>query len=176
MLEEITKATTSYLEKWDRLVEKRANKTFFQNLKPVSVGWKTTDLNEFNGIFLELREYCDQVHLGWVNERWLASMHLKDSKLPGDIEIIKLMQRRPNSTDPVGLDHFDFYHDSEEEIKQVLTSEADLDAAKESNNPLCHWHSIRFEDTEAKLRADTVIDVCIAELREVNKQIALYIK
>jgi hypothetical protein len=109
--------------------------------------------------------------LGWVNERWLASLHLKDSELPGGIKILKLMQRRAGSTDPVGLDHLDFHAESEDEIKRILTNETDLNAAEESNNPLCHWHSIRFDDTEAKLRSDTVLDICIAELQEANRKI-----
>lgn len=176
MLEEVDKATAAYFKKWALLIESRANKDFFGSLKPTSIGWKTTDINEFNDVFLELRDQCDQIHLGWVNERWLASLHLKETSLPGGIQIIKLMQRRPNSTDPIGLDHLDFYAKSEEEIKQVLASEPDLDATEESNNPLCHWHSIRFDGTEAKLRADTVFDVCIAELRQANGRIINTIK
>lgn len=171
MLEEISGAVTAYFKKWQQLVEKRQNQAFFKQLKPSSVGWKTTDIEEFNDIFLELREHCDQIHLGWVNERWLASLHLKDTELPGGIKIIKLMQRRPNSTDPVGLDHLDFYAPSEAEIVRVLAEEPDLATAEESNNPLCHWHSIRFDNTEAKLRADTVLDVCIAELKEANQSL-----
>ncbi len=171
MLDEINQATVAYLKKWDGLVAKRQDQDFFQRLKPTSVAWKTTDLTDFNQKLLELMPLCDQVHLGWVNERWLASLHLKDSELPGGIKLIKLMQRRPGSTDPVGLDHLDFYAESEDEIKRILANETDLNAAEESNNPLCHWHSIRFDGTEAKLRADTVIEVCIAELAEVNQKI-----
>lgn len=166
----MNEATTVYLEKWRSLVEDRKNKDFFRQLKPTSVGWKTTDAREFNRLFLELRDHCDQIHLGWVNERWLASLHLKDTALPGGITIIKLMQRRPGSSDPVGLDHLDFHANSEDGIKSVLADEPDLSAAEESNNPLCHWHSIRFDGLEAKLRSGTVLDVCIAELKEVSKQ------
>jgi hypothetical protein len=171
MLDEIENATNDYLHKWNEFIKARQNQDFFQNLKPTSVGWKTTDITEFNSMFLEIRDQCDQIHLGWVNDRWLASLHLKSTKLPSGIEIIKLMQRRPNSTDPVGLDHLDFYHESKEEIVQILASEPDLDASQESNNPLCHWHSIRFDDTEAKLRNDTVLNVCIAELMDANNHI-----
>ncbi len=168
MLEKMSEATFVYLDKWEHLVEARKNKEFFRRLKPTSIGWKTTDINEFNAFFLELRDYCDQIHLGWVNERWLASLHLKEEVLPGSITIIKLMQRRPNSTDPTGLDHVDFYAESEEEMKQVLDNETGLDSGEESNNPLCHWYSIRFDGAEAKLRADTVVDVCIAELKQTG--------
>lgn len=164
-------ATAAYLERWENLAENRHDKAFFRQLTPTSIGWKTTDIDEFNDIFLELRDRCDQIHLGWVNERWLASLHLKDAALPGGVTIVKLMQRRPGSSDPVGLDHLDFYAASEDEIIQALALEVDLDAAEESNNPLCHWHSIRFDGLEAKLRSDTVLDVCIAELKEVSEQL-----
>ncbi len=176
MLEEMTVATTDYLAKWEKFIESRQDKAFFRSVQPTSIGWKTTDLNEFNDVFLELRDYCNQIHFGWVNERWLASLHLKDINLPGGIQIIKLMQRRPNSTDPTGLDHLDFYADSEDKIKHVLSQESNLDSTEESNNPLCHWHSIRFDGSEAKLRADTVLDVCIAELHEANERIIDQIK
>ena len=169
MLEEINEAAITYFKKWEDLVAQRQNQDFFRGLKSTSVGWKTLDLADFNHKLLELMADCDQVHLGWVNERWLASLHLKDSELPGGIKIIKLMQRRPGSIDPVGLDHLDFYAESEAEIIRVLAEEKNLVAAEESNNPLCHWHSIQFDDTEAKLRADTVLDVCIAELKEINE-------
>lgn len=171
MLSEIDEAITEYFAKWDSLIAQRQSRNFFLKLKPTSVGWKTVNLADFNQRLLELMEECDQVHLGWVNERWLASLHLKDSPLPRGIKIIKLMQRRPGSTDSIGLDHLDFYAESEDEIKRFLEEETDLDEAEESNNPLCHWHSIRFDDTEAKLRADTVIGVCIAELQEVNESL-----
>ncbi len=170
MLEEMDKATAAYLKKWENLVQTCQNQTFFRRLKPTSIGWKTADIKEFNDLFSQLRDYCDQIHFGWVNERWLASLHLKEKVLPGNIKIIKLMQRRPGSSDPVGLDHLDFYHVSEEEIEQTLADEPNLNAAQESNNPLCHWHSIRFDNTEAKLRANTVLDVCIAELKEVSHE------
>lgn len=169
MLEKASHATAVYLKKWESLVENCENKDFFRQLKPTSIGWKTTDIEEFNNLFLELRDQCDQIHLGWVNERWLASLHLKDAALPGGITIIKLMQRRPDSSDPVGLDHLDFHASSEEGIINVLAGETDLNIAEESNNPLCHWHSVRFDGQEAKLRSDTVLDVCIAELKEVSR-------
>lgn len=171
MLDKVEDATNDYLKKWEEFVATRQNQNFFRNVKPTSVGWKTTDIAEFNDIFLELRDQCDQIHLGWINERWLVSMHLKDRKLPGDIAIIKLMQRRPGSTDTVGLDHLDFYSENEEKMIEVLANEPGLDLSEESNNPLCHWNSIRFNGTEAKLRSDTVLDVCIAELKEVNEEL-----
>lgn len=171
MLDEMKDATTVYLKKWDDLIAKRKDKDFFHKLKPTSIAWKTTDISEFNNIFLSLRGLCDQIHLGWVHERWLASLHLKNINMPGNIKVIKLMQRRPTSTDAVGLDHLDFYFPSEEKIKSVLANEPLIKWTKEISNPYCNWYSIWFDHTEAKLRNNTVLEVCIAELEDTNEPI-----
>ncbi len=165
---EMDTSLTEYLRNWTLLSKERPNQAYFNGLRPTAIGWKTQDLAEFDRMFTELRQQCDQVHLGWVNDRWLASMHLKDARLKGGIEIIKLMQRRPGSTDPVGLDHVDFLCSDSSEAKKVLAQEQGLNWTEETNNPHCSWLSIWFDNTEAKLRDNTVLDVCIAELREIN--------
>lgn len=170
MFDELNRAIDEYMGKWSALVAKRKNKEFFERLKPTSVGWKTTDLAEFDRLFNEWRDACDQIHIGRLNDRWLASLHLKDSKLHGDIELIKLMQRRPNSTDAVGLDHLDFFDAEETNTIAVLAEESDLKTSEETNN-LCKWTSIWFDGTEAKLRDETVFDVAIAELEVINNKI-----
>src|SRR5690606_9304541 len=134
------------------------------------IGWKTTDLAEFDKLFAEWREACDQIHVGLINNRWIATLHLKDSKLSGDIEIIKLMQRRPGSEDAVGLDHLDFMNMEETNVKAILAEETGIKWSEEENGP-CKWTSIWFEGTEAKLRLGTVIDAVIDELQAVNNKI-----
>jgi hypothetical protein len=170
MFDQLNQALEDYFGKWGRLVEGRKNKEFFERLKPTAVGWKTTDLAEFDRLFAEWRQACDQIHIGLINDRWIASMHIKDTKLHGDIEIIKLMQRRPDSTDAVGLDHVDFLDMEETNTKAVLAEEDGLKTSEEKNG-YCEWTSIWFDGTEAKLRLETVLDVGIAELRDVNNKI-----
>jgi len=173
MFDQLNQDIDAYLAKWKSLIASRKddkNKEFFERLKPTSVGWKTTDLAEYDRIFSEWREACDHIHTAWLNDRWVAEMHLKADKLHGDIEVIKLMQRRPNSSDKVGLDHLDFMDMEETNTKAILAEETDLKWTDEENG-LCKWTSIWFEDTEAKLRQGTVIDVSIAELQEVNNKI-----
>lgn len=166
-----------YRAKWKLLVSGRDDKHFFDNLKPTAVGWKTEDLAEFDGVFAELRGQCDQIHMAWINGRWLATMHLKSTELEWGISIIKLMQRRPGSSDAVGLDHVDFLTPkaaSMSEAQKILEKEPDLKWTQETNNPHCSWLSIWFASaslSEAKLRSNTVLDVCIAELQDVNRQI-----
>ena len=169
MFDQVNQAIDEYWGKWEALVNGRKNKEFFERLRPTSVGWKTVDLAEYDRLFAEWRSACDQIHIAWLNERWVATLHLKDAKLHHDIEIVKLMQRRPNSTDAVGLDHMDFF-DMEETNTIAVLEEEGLKWTDEKNGR-CVWKSIWFENTEAKLRPETVIDVGIAELNVVNNKI-----
>jgi hypothetical protein len=152
-------------------VANRQQADFFKTLKPTALGWKTTDLDEYDQIFASLRDECDQIHIARLNDRWLATMHLKDAKLEGGIEIVKLMQRRPGSEDKTGLDHLDFMVSDMAKAHEILNNEPNLKWTNETNNPNCHWISIWFENTEAKIRDGSVIDVCIAELKDVNTNI-----
>lgn len=171
MLEKFNQELKKYLESWDKYYAPLKNHEFFKGAKPTAIGWKTSDLAEFDAMLAELRTSCDQIHCGWVNERWLATLHLKEVELTGGIQLIKLMQRRPGSTDPVGLDHVDFYIPDKTLLETALKHETGVKWTNESNNPHCSWVSIWFEDTEAKLRDNSVLDVCIAELQEANDSI-----
>lgn len=170
MIDELNKAFEDYQTKWNKLVSQRTDKPFFESLKPTAIAWKTEDLADFDRRFAELREHCDQIHLGWINERWLGTLHLRGSELIDGVKLIKLMQRRPGSTDATGLDHIDFYSPEVAQAETVLTGETALKWTSE-NNGHCDWISIWFDDTEAKLRTATTIDVCIAELQEVNEKL-----
>jgi hypothetical protein len=171
MLDEYNNAIEAYHQKWHKLVDGRKDKAFFKSLQPTSIGWKTADRAEFNERALVLRDLSDQVHYGWVNERWLATFHLKGLPLTGDIALIKLMQRRPGSTDAVGLDHIDYFIPTQDDIKPLLDAEPNLQWTEERNGDNCRWISLWFDKTEAKLRRDTVLEVCAKELRDVEAQI-----
>jgi hypothetical protein len=51
----------------------------------------------------------------------------------------------------------------------LKTSEPGLNVTDEENGEHCRWVSIWFNETEAKLRSDTVWDVCIAEMQDASK-------
>lgn len=171
MLNKLSNSLKIFHKEWQGFVKSRRQKNFFNSLKPTAAAWKTTDLAEFEKLLLELSKDCDQVHLGWVNERWLATLHLKTKKLPMDIKIIKLMQRRPQSKDAVGLDHVDFLRPKNTKLDNILVKETGVKWTKEMNGRHCKWISIWFSNTEAKLRSDTVIDVCISEMNELLPQL-----
>jgi hypothetical protein len=173
MFDEVNRSIDEYLGKWQALIDARKdenNKEFFERLKPTAAGWKTTDLADFDRLLSSWREACDHMPIARLNDRWIAQMHLRDQKLHGDIQVIKLMQRRPESSDAVGLDHLDFMDMELTNTKAILAEEDDLKWTDEQNG-LCVWTSIWFDGTEAKLREGTVIDVSIAELQAVNNKI-----
>ncbi len=170
MIDELNQALAAYQKKWDELTLGRANAAFFHGLTPTAVAWKTQDLADFDRRFAGLRDQCDQIHLGWMNERWIAVLHLKDAKLGWGIRLIKLMQRRPGSLDATGLDHVDFSSPTVHRADQLLAKAAGLTWTHEENGP-CKWVSVWFDGTEAKLRTDTTLDVCIRELQATNRPI-----
>lgn len=170
MVDELREKVITYLDEWAALAELRHNKAFFESLTPTAIGWKVQDRKELLEQFAELRDQCDQIHFGWVNERWLVTLHLKDLVLPGNITVIKLMERRPGSHDPVGLDHIDFYA-GDAQIAAELKHEDDLRYNEEHNGDHCSWISVWFEGGEAKLRNDTVFKVCADEMMEYEQNI-----
>jgi hypothetical protein len=170
MIDELNGALKTYHTKWHELTAKRKNKAFFERLKPIAVAWKVEDLSDFDQRFASLRDTCDQIHLGWLDGRWLATLHLKESALLENISVIKIMQRRPGSTDAVGLDHVDFLLPDDVDALAILKSEPDLKWTEELGGTFCTWVSLWFAGTEAKLRAKnlTTPDACIRELEEMR--------
>lgn len=172
MIEKLQDAIQTYMVAWQATAAATRKKDFFTTLQPTAVAWKTADLPDFDKCMLELRTHADHIHIAWINERWLATIHLKANVLPENIRIVKLMQRRPGSGDAVGLDHVDFYSNvSTDELKETVAAEASLTWTEEHNGDHCKWLSIWFNNTEAKLRTDTVVDICIEELRDIRQQL-----
>jgi hypothetical protein len=172
MIDELSKAIQGYQSKWQALIAARANGEFFESLVPTAIGWKVEDQADFDVRFTQLRNLSDQVHLGWVNERWLATFHLKNTPLPMEVTLVKLMQRRPGSSDATGLDHVDFiFQPGDTTPKELLTQEPSLKWGEETNGEHCRWISVWFADCEAKIRSDTVLAVCAAEMKELEKEI-----
>jgi len=173
MLDKVNEALRIYQQSWQKLVDNRTNRQFFEALKPTAVGWKTADRAEYTRLVAELHDQADHVIETWMNGRWVAKVHLRDTKLANGVEILKIMERRPGSEDAVGLDHVDFYSPDVAAAEPLLKQEADLNWTWESNDVIqgYDWISIWFEGTEAKLKSDTVLDIIQAELKELNDNI-----
>lgn len=168
----LASALETYDNKWRNLIKERRDKQFFRSLKPVAIGWKVDDRSVYNAMLGELHDQADHIIETWMNGRWIAKVHLKTA-LPNGIKIIKLMQRRPGSADPVGLDHVDFFIPQKRDLAEIFTNEDNLKWSEESNDVIenYHWISLWFNGTEAKLKFDTVLDTIQAELKEMNQKI-----
>lgn len=170
MIDEMQTRVQAYLDGWKDFTATRKDHEYFQRLQPTAIGWKFVDRNEVMQRFDEIRDQCEQVHFGWINERWVICVYLKEKTLPGGIKVIKLMERRPGSTDPIGLDHVDFY-DPVNDARAKVSQETDLKWDEETNGKHCKWISVWFEQGEAKLRNDTVLKVCADEMLEYEQRI-----
>lgn len=174
MLDDIGETLESYDQNWQKLVASLNNQAFFQALIPVALGWKVADFNEYKRCYDQLREVSDLATEVWMNGRWIAKFHLKDRTLGNNIQLIKVLQRRPYANDQLGLDHLDFYYPQPmSEAAQILAAEPDLKWTVENNDIVSgyQWHSVWFDGTEAKLRDATVLDVLQTELRQLNDTI-----
>ena len=173
MLSEIDAAVETYMQSWRKLQASAQNKSFFASLKPVAVGWKVADSEEYKKLYDACHAQCDKTIETWMNERWIAKLHLKDTTLSEGITILKLMQRRPGSSDALGIDHVDFYNADGQSIEQVLKDEPEIHWTWETNDVVddYRWISVWFSGTEAKVRNSTVLDTVIEELDQLNNDI-----
>jgi hypothetical protein len=170
MIDEIQTAIHQYQSAWQTFLGGLTDGAWLADCPMVAIGWKADDLTDFDAAFMTLRDMSDQVHMGWVNQRWLATFHLRQSRLSPDIRVIKLMQRRPGSTDEIGLDNIDFLLPQDIDAQALLTAEGpDVHWSAESNGEHARWLSVWFDGNEAKLRTTTVLDVCISELQDAKR-------
>ena len=167
---EYNQAVDAYQAKWKDLIAAQSD-PMFADLRPVAIGWKVTDSDEFNERYATLLGDCDQVYVERLNGRLIAKMYLGEhAVLNWGISIVKIMQRRPNSTDAVGLDHIDFYC-ADMSAAETALGQTKLHWTHESNGPNHPWISIWFEETEAKLLGHTVLEVAARNLQDTNDRI-----
>jgi hypothetical protein len=173
MIDEIQTALTAYEDRWQTFVDGRTDKQFFGQLRMTAVGWKVADREAYDKAVAELHDQASHIVETWMNGRWIAKVLLRDRSFANGVTIIKIMQRRPGSDDALGLDHADFYSPAVSECEPILEAEKDVNWSHESNDIIegYGWISIWFDNTEAKLKSDTVLDIVMAELQQANKQI-----
>lgn len=173
MLDEINGAIKEYEAKWLALINGRKHWDFFSELRPTAVGWKVKDRAEYERVVNELRDSSGRIYESWINGRWIAKIILNDIELQGGICIVKIMQRRPDSEDSLGLDHIDFYSTQPERFDEVFRDESDLKVVEERNEDATDfvWTSVWFEGTEAKIKSYTVLGIMADELVEIERDL-----
>jgi len=167
---ELNAEINNYQFHWKDWILHRVHRDYFEQLQPTAVGWKTADMAEFDKRFAVLRAHSSQIHLAWINKRWIATCILREP-LAWNIRVVKLMQRRTGSTDKTGLDHIDFMVGEGLTAAHLKGQDPELEVTNEENGEHCKWVSVWFKGSEAKLRSDTTVDVCIAEMQDVSKEL-----
>ncbi len=169
---ELTAETKRCLVGW-RAYEKDLIKAGMEGaLQPTAVGWKVADLAAFSETMNGLLTLSNQFHVGTVNDRLIGSFILKQPLETEGIRIIKVLQRRPDSTDELGLDHIDFYVNDLGGAKEALRS-VKANWQIESND-VHEWISVRFGEVleyEAKFIDHTVLRAGIEEMKQAESLI-----
>jgi predicted metalloenzyme YecM len=82
----------------------------------------------------------------------------------GDVEWLEIMEPRPEriGSDPVGIDHMEFYYDDFEAAIEVLNAKG-IEFAMQKN-PNHNWLSIMANGHEFKLNDRLLADIVAAEL------------
>lgn len=162
-----------YSAEWDRFIEAFSLQSLTGAIKATAVGWKVESLTAFDICTSQLLAYSPQVHIGPVNEVRLIGSFVFPEPIYREARVLKLMQRRPGSEDPLGLDHVDFTVEDISATQTVLEA-AGVEVVPE-NNEVHSWLSVRFgqdDRQEAKFVDHNVLDACIAELQEASASIA----
>lgn len=161
-----------YDAEWQELIERLALQALSSEIKASSVGWKVDGVEAFGNILGQLLMEFPQVHVGPVNDVRLIGSIILPSYIYREARVLKLMQRRPGSTDPLGLDHVDFTVRDLAATQTILTASG-VQVTPEQNDSHS-WLSVRFGNEnrqEAKFVDHNVIEVCIQELKETRDKL-----
>jgi hypothetical protein len=160
----INKYLRLYEASWKELVAARISQDFFRELQPTAAAWKVKDRDQHDQYVETLRPLCTSISSFWANDRWLTALVLKGhSCLSLNIGILMIVERRPGVEDPVGLDHIDWWSPAVTQASHLLPLEKDLNWTYETGRAT--WISVRWDGWKAKLRAGTVLDSYIRDLR-----------
>ena len=115
-------------------------------------------------------DIIEQMHVGTVNDRYIASAALTVPHY--GLPILKILERRPGSSDPIGLDSIDYLYADLDKAFELLQA-AGLPVEKE-NNDMHAWLSLRFGENkqfEAKITDHIVLEVAVKEMKLQIEQI-----
>ena len=167
-MQEIEAALTKYMGEWQAWAT-TATDFAFGKLKPMHLGWKFADEAALSAKLAELMPHIAQGHIGTVDNRKIV---LAVPATPvGGVPILQLMQLRPGSSDPLGLDHVAFYCADMASLQTAL-QKAGVKWEHQSN-PGHQWISMWFgpNNREAKFFDHTSLELGARELSETSEKI-----
>lgn len=162
-VEPVVKALKEYDKAWKAFLVVYHAEPIGTMARPTTLSWKVADKAELFTCLEDNAAHIEQVHIGTVNDRYIASAALKQpfEGLP----ILKILERRPGSTDPLGLDSIDYLIKDKEKVFTLLEQAGA--AIERQHNDVHDWLSLRFGDRkqyEAKFTDHLVLEVAIKEL------------
>jgi hypothetical protein len=167
----LDEALAAYDTAWKKLITDNELEDFAESAIATTIGWKVADKHALFENMERLAGTTQQVHIGTVNGRFIASVVLKEPY--HGMYVIKILERRAGSDDPLGLDSVDYLVQNPTATYDRLSKARGCLVAKESNDNHA-WLSLRFGDTreyEAKFVDHIVLKVAQQELAEREQEI-----
>jgi hypothetical protein len=158
-------ALLRYKIAWRKLIEEYELEDFTNFAIPTTISWKVANKDQLYEDLYKIRKETEQVHIGTVNDRFIASAVLHEP-FEDDLWIIKILERRAGSKDALGLDSIDYLVPDLQRTYDGLKA-AGLYVVKE-HNEVHEWLSMRFgnnDQFEAKFTDHLVIAVAGKELK-----------
>lgn len=172
----MTVAELSYMaeetrENWENLLQTPGGE-ILKHLDPQfsALGIKAPSLSRLLRGHLPIYfEQGDQVHGGPVNDRSIFTICKPEPFALRTMRHVKLLQRRPGSNDPLGLDHVDLVIPGGKDLGALVRRLRSNGVPCEVESNDAHaWISIRHNGFEFKLVDHEVWDVCIAEMEDAK--------
>lgn len=160
-MDDIKLALDRYLKDWQQW-HAAVDTIDFASMVLMHAGWKVADELALGQKVAQLLPLTEQGHIGTVDKRKIVLLALKEP-VQG-VPILQIMQLRPGSADPLGLDHVAFYCETIGTLKQALAA-TDIKWEIQSN-PGHSWISLWFgaHQREAKFFDHTSLDLGAREL------------
>jgi hypothetical protein len=169
--EAVGHALTDYQTAWKAFIIVHHLELFDTQITATTLSWKVADKTELFADLQSVAGITEQVHIGTVNSRYIASCVLTEP-IQNQLWILKILERRYGSDDPLGLDSIDFLvADTEVTFKTLQAAQANV--VKESND-MHDWLSLHFgknNEFEAKFTNHLVTEVGIKELKLASDEL-----
>lgn len=167
-MEDVEQQLGQYLNAWRSWSGKASIKSF-RAAPAMHFAWKVADELSLVGELRRFLPLSQEVHIGTVDARKIALLVLH-TPVEG-VPIAQIMQRRPNSTDRLGLDHVAFWCADMATLKQALA--ASNYQWEEQRNDAHIWVSVWWskDRLEAKFFDHTTLDLGSRELSEISKRL-----
>jgi hypothetical protein len=164
-------ALANYQKAWKAFIVINHFESIEPTWRPAAISWKVEHKVALYGNLRLIGDQAEQIHIGTINDRFIAMAVLK--KKFADVRIIKLLERRPGSSDLLGLDSLDYYVEDLEGTYDLLKAAGAR--VEKQHNDWHEWLSLRFgknHEYEAKFLDHPLLDIAIQELTDIRNSLS----